>query len=98
MGLLEHCVVSSDDAFYERSLTQDGTALTQITVRRSKDVPEIRAQLDHWQFAAFERVTVIERLTPCDVTVVATGEACLRDPLGKEERGETLRWVGTIPR
>lgn len=97
-GLLDHCVVSSDDAYYEREVTQAGATLTQVTVRRSPEVPEIRAQLDQWQFAAFERVTVVERHDAVEVSVVATGEACLRDPLGKEERGETLRWVGTIRR
>jgi hypothetical protein len=97
-GLLDHVVVSADDVFYERTATHDGATLTQITMRLSDDVPIIRAQLDQWQIAAFRRVTVVERGEPCDVTVVATGDASLRDPLGKEERGESLRWVGTIPR
>jgi len=97
-GLLDHVVVSSDDVFYERTVTHDGAQLTQVTTRLGEDVPIIRAQLDQWQIAGLQRITVIERLEACDVTVVATGEASLRDPLGKEERGETLRWVGTIPR
>jgi hypothetical protein len=97
-GLLDHVVVSADDAFYERAVTHDGATLTQITMRLSNDVPIIRAQLDQWQIAAFRQVTVIERAEPCDVAVVATGDASLRDPLGMEERGETLRWMGTIPR
>ncbi len=97
-GLLDHIVVSSDDVFYERTVTHNGAQLTQVTMRLEDDVPIIRAQLDQWQIAAFRQVTVIERAAPCDVTVVATGDASLRDPLGKEERGETLRWVGTIPR
>jgi hypothetical protein len=97
-GLLDHVVVSADDAFYERTATHEGATLTQITMRLSNDVPIMRAQLDQWQIAAFRQVTVIERAEPCDVTVVATGDASLRDPLGKEERGETLRWVGTITR
>jgi hypothetical protein len=97
-GLLDHVVVSSDDAFYERSVTHDGAKLTQVTMRLGEDVPIIRAQLDQWQFAAFRQVTVVERMEAGDVTVSAHGDASLRDPLGKEERGETLRWVGTIPR
>lgn len=100
-GLLEHLVVSSDDAYFERQVTHEGQKLTQITTRISADVPEIRAQLDAWQLAAFERVTVIEHLVPKGakpraVTVVATGEAVFRDPNGVVERAETLRWDGTI--
>lgn len=97
-GLLDHIAVSADDAFYERTVSHEGTTLTQVTLRLGDEVPIIRGQLDQWQIAAFRRITVIEHLEPCDVTVVATGDASLRDPLGKEERGETLRWVGTIPR
>ncbi|MEZ6018262.1 MAG: hypothetical protein R3F49_24405 [Planctomycetota bacterium] len=95
-GLLEHVVVSSDDAFYDRVVTHEGGALVQVTTRLSADVPEIRAQLDNWQFAAFQRVTIVEHLGARDVTVVATGDASYRDPLGAEEYGETLRWAGTI--
>ncbi len=95
-GLLDHVVVSSDDAFFERSVRQDGLRLVQVTQRLTDDVPEIRVQLDQWQFAAFREVTVVEHGGPHGVTVVATGQASYRDPLGAAEHAETLRWDATI--
>jgi hypothetical protein len=95
-GLLEHVVVRADDAYFERQVEHDGARLVQITRRLSDAVPEIRAQLDNWQIAGLREVTVVEHLAPRDVTVVATGTAVYRDPLGKEQRAETLRFTGTI--
>jgi len=95
-GLLDHVVVSSDDVFFEREVRQDGARLVQVTRRISDDVPEIRVQLDQWQFAAFREVTVVEHGAPRGVSVVATGQASFRDPLGAAEHGETLRWDATI--
>jgi len=98
VGLLEHVVVSSDDALYERQAQHVGPSFVQTTVRLSNEVPEIRVQLDQWQFAALQRVTIVEHLGPRDVTIVATGDAAYRDPLGGDRHAETLEWTGTIQR
>ena len=90
VGLLEHVVASSDDAFYERSMETTPDGLLQVIRRVSPDVPEIRVQLDAWTLAAFDRVTILERVDCSPVTVIASGDALWRDSNGRIAKGQRL--------
>lgn len=95
-GLLEHVVASSDDAFYDRSVETTPNGLMQVIHRVSKDVPEIRVQLDGWTLAAFERVTILERIDDSPVRVIASGEALWRDSNGRIAQGQRIECTGEI--
>ena len=95
-GLLEHVVVRADDRYFDRQVKHGETTLTQITTRLGNEVPEIRAYLDKWTFAAFQKVTVVEHLADVPVSVTAVGGASFRDLNGTLEEAERLEWVGKI--
>jgi hypothetical protein len=96
VGLLEHVVASSDDAFYERSMETTPEGLLQIVRRVSPDVPEIRVQLDAWTLAAFDRVTILERVDCVPVTVIASGDALWRNADGRIAKGQRIECSGEI--
>ena len=96
VGLLEHVVASSDDAFYERSLETTPEGLLQVIRRVSPDVPEIRVQQDAWTLAAFDRVTILERVDCVPVRIVASGDALWRDTDGSIAQGQRIECTGEI--
>ncbi|MFT5731678.1 MAG: hypothetical protein ACJAZN_002544 [Planctomycetota bacterium] len=95
-GLLEHVVASSDDEFYERSVEMTPDGLMQIIRRLGPEVPEIRVQLDGWTLAAFDRVTIVERVGDSPVRVIASGEALWRDANGRIAQGQRIECIGEI--
>ena len=95
-GLLEHVVASSDDAFYDRAVETTPDGLMQVIRRLSPDVPEIRVQVDGWTLAAFDRVTILERIDNSPVRLIASGDALWRDSDGRIARGQRIECTGEI--
>ncbi|QDV07796.1 hypothetical protein Poly30_33290 [Planctomycetes bacterium Poly30] len=95
-GLLEHVVASSDDAFYDRSVETTPDGLMQVIRRLGTDVPEIRVQVDGWTLAAFDRVTILERIDDSPVRVIASGDALWRDSNGRIAQGQRIECTGEI--
>ncbi|MEM8709521.1 MAG: hypothetical protein AAGG01_01100, partial [Planctomycetota bacterium] len=96
VGLLEHVVASSDDAYYDRSVQTTDKGLMQVIQRTSPDVPEIRVQLDAWTLAAFDRVVILERIDESPVRVIASGDALWRDSDGRIASSERIECTGAI--
>jgi len=60
---------------------------------------ELYAFLDNWKLVAFTRITILERVAPCDVHVRARGDVRFVDVATKAERaGATLDFEGRIKR
>jgi hypothetical protein len=60
---------------------------------------EIHAYLDNWELVGFQRITILERVAPCDVKVHARGAARFVDLGSKQEQnGESLQFEGKIAR
>lgn len=99
VGLLEHVATRPDPLHHERvDKTVPQGFLQQITVLPGGEV-EIKGQLDHLTVVATQRLIVLERPGPHDVTVTARGDAYWKhQESGEEKRGETLSLVGKIPR
>lgn len=95
-GLLEHVVASSDDAYYDRSVETTPDGLMQVIRRVGADVPEIRVQVDGWTLAAFDRVTILERVGDSPVRIIASGDALWRDADGRIAQGQRIECVGEI--
>ncbi len=95
-GLLEHVVASSDNEFYERTLETTPQGLLQVIRRTSPDVPEIRVQVDAWTLAAFDRVSILERVVDSPVRVIASGDALWRDADGRLAKGARIECMGEI--
>ena len=68
--------------------------LQTVTAREPGDL--VRGQLDAWQLAAFQSITILERPGAESVRVTASGDAVWRDPLGAEERGARLSYTGEL--
>lgn len=106
-GLLDHVVVRSDDALYNRVVKTTEEGFLQVT--RVKGVASgqgrqpvhrelVDGQLDAWQLAAYEEIVLLERPGEVPVTVVAVGDVLWEDPDGNRERGPRLEFRGEIHR
>ena len=99
-GLLEHVSTRPDPVHHERvEKTVPQGFLQQISVLPDSGEVEIQGQLDRLTVVATQRLIVLERPGPHDVTVTARGDAYWKDEKsGEEKRGETLSLVGKIAR
>lgn len=99
-GLMNHLATASDAEEFDRlEKTLPEGFLLDISIKPEIVSGEIKAQLDALAIVATRRLVVLERPGPVDVLVLAQGDAYWRNPVTEEEqRGETLRFSGTIPR
>ena len=98
-GIIDHAGMRVDDQVHTSSTrtTKDGL-LQEARVVPGSEV-EIHAFLDNWELIAFQKVTILERVGPCDVHVRARGDARFVDQVTKEEQhGAELSFEGKIPR
>ncbi len=94
-GLLDHLYCGSSEKYVmnQRALPEGYEQTIQV---RPGSGDRIRADLDGLRIEAFHQLVVMERVTPCDVRVTATGEAWWRNLDGSEERGDTWERTGAI--
>jgi hypothetical protein len=60
---------------------------------------ELQAAIDNWKLVGFVRITILERVAPCDVHVRARGDVRFIDVATKAERaGASLDFEGRIQR
>lgn len=96
-GLLDHCVVRSDDALFVRSARTTEEGFLQVTQPKASSGGEtVRGQLDQWQLAATGQIVVLENPAFERVVVRAQGEVYWRTPGGAEFRGATFERVGEL--
>jgi len=101
-GLAKHFVARQDPETNEYAVKATDQGLVQsIRPRSGLGRVEIRAQLDAWTLVAFEGMRVLERPTPCDVEVVARGDAFWNGPADGDaarpsRRGAELRFTGPV--
>ncbi len=77
--------------------TKDG--LLQEAHMKPGSAGEVHAYLDNWELVGFQRITILERVAPCDVKVRARGAARLVDlSTNQEQNAESLHFEGKIPR
>ena len=94
-GLLDHLLLRSDDALYERVVetTTEGLSII-ITPRQAGDL--VRCQLDRWHISAIRRLEVLERPGGTGVRLVARGQALWQDMNGSEKRMNELVFEGEV--
>lgn len=98
-GVLRHCAVQNvlDDQEATARTTPDG--LLQETRLKPGKQTELHAWLDHWELIAFRKITILERVQPCDVRVRAIGDVRFVDQAThQEQRGAQLSFTGKIRR
>ncbi len=98
-GIIDHAGMRVDDEVHASSThtTKDGL-LQEAHVVPGAQI-EIHAFLDNWELIAFQKITILERVTPCDVHVRARGDVRFVDQVTKEEQhGAELSFEGKIPR
>ncbi len=98
-GILTHCAVQNvlDDHEATARTTSDG--LLQETRLKPGRQNELHAWLDHWELVAFRKVTILERVVPCDVRIRARGDVRFVDQTTHQEKhGAVLSFEGKIRR
>lgn len=98
-GVLKHCAVQNvlDDQDSSVRTTPDG--LLQETRLKPGRPTELHAWLDHWELIAFRKITILERVQPCDVRVRALGDVRFVDQKShQEQHGAQLSFEGKIRR
>ncbi len=97
-GLVEHCVMTLDDALFERTErpTADGLELI-LKPRGGTDGQELlRAQIDAWNLAAYKEIRMDLHAGMSEVIVTAEGNALWKDTDGTEKRGARLLFRGSV--
>ena len=98
-GMIKHAGLRIEPEIHDSTTrtTKDGF-LQEVHLKPGSE-GEVRAILDHWEVVAFRRITLLERVGPCDVKVHARGGARFVDLETKQEQnGEALNFEGKIPR
>ena len=96
VGLLLHSALRTDPDLYVLETKTIEEGFLQRVVARPGAGREVRGHLDKWVLAAENSILILEKATPCDVTVRATGGAFWKETIGGEESGEELEFVGKI--
>lgn len=94
-GLLDHLLLRSDDALFERVVetTTQGLTIT-ITPRHAGDL--VRCQLDRWHISAIRRIEVLERPGGTGIKLRVSGQALWQDMNGEEKRMNELVWEDEV--
>ena len=95
--LLNHSALNTDISLYAVQQQRTPQGFEQLAVVRPNVGREVRCQLDGWKLAASNSIRIIARPGPCDVEVIATGDAFWKDVDGHEQRGDKLEFIGKIP-
>jgi len=99
-GLIEHLVMTLDDALFERTErpTADGLEVV-LKIRGGGDGQELlRAQIDAWNLAAYKEIRMDLHAGLNEVTVTAEGDALWKDTDGGEQRSARLQFRGVVKR
>lgn len=83
-GLIEHLAIRQEPAFHDHTAKTVEAGFLQESVSKGEALAPIRAKLDGLTLAAFQRLTVLERVVDGDVVVYAVGDA----QFSKLETGE----------
>lgn len=86
--LIDHVVLRQDEETTAYATKTIPEGLWQELVARPEMGVEVRAQLDAWSLAAFQRITVLQRPGEVPVTVRALGHAYWAAVDGSGERRE----------
>jgi hypothetical protein len=98
-GMIKHAGLRIEPEIHDSSTLTTKDGLLQEVRLKPGSEGEVRAILDHWEVVAFRRITILERVGPCDVKVLARGGARFVDLETKQEsNGDTLQFEGKIPR
>ncbi|HIF42075.1 MAG TPA: hypothetical protein EYQ74_13410 [Planctomycetes bacterium] len=97
-GLVEHCVMTLDDALFERTElpTTDGLELVLKHRAGTNGQELLRAQIDAWNLAAYKEIRMVLRAGLSEVIVTAEGNALWKDTDGTEQRGPRLLFRGQV--
>jgi len=98
-GIILHTAVRVEPEIHDFSTRTTPDGLLQETRLKPGAGGEVHAGLDNWELIGFQRITILERVAPCDVRVRARGDARFVDQTTKEEQsGAELVFEGKIPR
>jgi hypothetical protein len=98
-GIIAHAGMRVDDEIHVSTTKTTKDGLLQETHLAPGADGEIHAFLDNWELIAFKRITILERVVPCDVKLRARGDVRFVDQVTNEEqRGSELSFEGKIPR
>jgi len=98
-GIIDHTGVRVEPEIHDFSTRTTPDGLLQETRLKPGAGGEVHAALDNWELIGFQRITILERVAPCDVHVRARGDVRFVDQTTKEERhGAELGFEGKIPR
>ena len=98
-GVIAHAGMRVDDEIHVTSTKTTKDGLLQETHLAPGAQGEIHAFLDNWELISFKRVTILERVVPCDVRVRARGDVRFVDQVTNQEKhGAELTFEGKIPR
>ena len=98
-GVIAHAGARVDEEIHVSTTKTTKDGLLQETHLAPNAQGEIHAFLDNWELIAFRRVTILERVVPCDVKVRARGDVRFVDQVtGEEKHGAELSFEGKIPR
>ena len=97
-GLVEHCVMTLDDALFERTERPTADGLEWVLKPRAGVGSQelLRAQIDAWRLAAFKEIRMDLRAGMREVIVTAEGNALWQDTDGTEKRGARLLFRGRV--
>jgi hypothetical protein len=98
-GIIAHAGMRVDDEIHVSTTKTTPDGLLQEAHLAPNAQGEIHAFLDNWELISFRRVTILERVVPCDVKVRARGDVRFVDQVTNEEKhGAELSFEGKIPR
>jgi hypothetical protein len=98
-GIVQKTAMRIEPELHESSVRTTKDGLLQEAHTKPGADGELHAFLDNWELVAFRRITILERVVPCDVQVRARGDARFVDQTTKaEQSGATLSFEGKIAR
>lgn len=97
-GLVEHCVMTLDDALFERTERPTADGLEWVLRPRGSGGGQelLRAQIDAWNLVAYKEIRMDLRAGLKEVIVTAEGDALWKDTDGTEQRGARLLFRGQV--
>ncbi|GEM_PF-1788091 len=98
VGLMDHCVMTLDDALFERTElpTPDGLQLILRPRPGTGGEDLLRAQIDAWNLAAYKEIRMDLRAGDTEVVVTARGSAVWQNTDGSEQRASHLMFSGSV--
>ncbi|MBK7643426.1 MAG: hypothetical protein IPJ19_10310 [Planctomycetes bacterium] len=98
-GMIDRTALRVDPELNDTSTRTTKDGLLQVVTVKPDVQAEVHGFLDHWELVGFRKVSILERVVPCDVKVRASGAAHFVDTATKAEQNQdTLEFTGKIPR